>query len=179
MKKKLGRRKGEWADHLYEVLWEYRNTKRSPTEETPFTLAFGVDAVISVEIESTSFRVENYNSGLNNKGMKLHLDLLQEKRDDARVTIAAYQQKTAQYFNRRVKPRKFGIGDWVLRKVKLATRDSEGKLAPTWERPYQVIGCHQGGAYHLETRGGKKLLRPWNAESEKNIPMNVIVDVLE
>ena len=63
-------------DHLYEVLWAYRNTKRSPTEETLFMLAFGVDAVIPVESESTSFCVENYNSWLNNEGMKLHLDLL-------------------------------------------------------------------------------------------------------
>jgi hypothetical protein len=36
----------------------------------------------------------------------------------------------AKYFNRKVKPRSFKVGDLVLRKVTLATRDPvEGKLA--------------------------------------------------
>jgi hypothetical protein len=40
LKKKLGNRKGDWADDLPEVLWAYRTTKKTPTEETPYALAF-------------------------------------------------------------------------------------------------------------------------------------------
>jgi hypothetical protein len=40
----------------------------------------------------------------------------------------------AQYFNKVVKLRKFQVGDWVLRKVSLMTKEAtEGKLAPKWE----------------------------------------------
>jgi hypothetical protein len=62
---------------------------------------------------------------------------LHEKCEEARIRIAAYQEKTVQFFNKRVKPRSFDLGDWVLRKVTLATKDpTEGKLGPVWEGPY-------------------------------------------
>jgi transposase InsO family protein len=84
LKKKLGDKKGDWADNLPEVLRAYRTTKRTPiTEETPYALAFGTEAIIPVELGSGSLRVEAYKAEPNNEGLKLHLDLLQEKRDQA------------------------------------------------------------------------------------------------
>jgi hypothetical protein len=56
LKKKLGDRKGDWADDLPEVLWAYRTTRRTPTEETPYALAFGAEAIIPAELGSQSFR---------------------------------------------------------------------------------------------------------------------------
>ena len=48
-----------------------------------------------------------------------------------------YQQKMAEYYNKRVKLRRLDIGDLVLYKVTIATRDSaQGKLGPAWEGPY-------------------------------------------
>jgi hypothetical protein len=74
----------------------------------------------------------------------------------------------AKYFNRKVKPRSFKVGDLVLHKVTLATRDPvEGKLALIWERPYKVISCQRPGAYYLEDSTGKVLPRPWNTEHLK------------
>jgi hypothetical protein len=67
-----------------------------------------------------------------------------------------------------VKPQNFKIGDLVLRKVTIATKDStEEKLSPTWEGPYKVISCQKLGAYYLEDFVGKVLPRPWNAEHLK------------
>jgi hypothetical protein len=115
-----------------------------------------------------SLRVEAYKVETNNEGLKLHLDLLQEKRDQAQIAQSAYQERMAKYFDRKVKPRSFKIGDLVLRKVTLATRDPvEGKLAPSWEGPYKVISCQRPGAYYLEDSTGKVLPRPWNAEHLK------------
>ena len=68
------------------------------------------------------------------------------------------QQKMAVYYNKRVKLRRFDIGDLVLRKVTLATKDSaQGKLCPTWEGPYMVVHYSRQGSYHLETLDGQKL----------------------
>ena len=59
----------------------------------------------------------------------------------------------------------FKVGDLVLRKVTLATKDpSERKLAPKWESPSKLIDCQRFGAYHLEDMEGKLLPRPWNVE---------------
>jgi hypothetical protein len=112
--------------------------------------------------------VSHYNPGLNKEGIKLNLDLLQERRDEAHVTWAAYQDRAARYFNKTVNPWKFQLGDWVLRKVSPITKDpTEGKLRPQWEGPYKVIRCHDKGAYHLIDTTGRELSRAWNAEHFK------------
>ena len=62
------------------------------------------------------------------------------------------------YCNKRVKLRRLDIGDLVLRRVTLATKDStQGKLGPTWEGPYKVIHYSRQGSYHLVSMDRKKL----------------------
>ncbi len=63
----------------------------TPTGATPFALTYGTEAIIPAEVGSPSFHVTHYNSGLNDEGIKLHLDLLQERRDEVQVTWLAYQ----------------------------------------------------------------------------------------
>ena len=59
------------------------------------------------------------------------------------------------YHNTKIKPRQFSIGDLVLRKVILATKDPTlGKLGPNWEGPYRVIEVYRHGSYHLEDTNG-------------------------
>jgi hypothetical protein len=91
LKKKLGRKKGVWAEYVPEVLWAYHTMTSTPTGATPFSLTYGSKVVIPAEVESPSFRVSHYNLELNDEGMKLNMDLLQERRDEAQVTWAAYQ----------------------------------------------------------------------------------------
>lgn len=50
LKKKLEARKGAWSELLLEVLWAYRCIERMSTGETPYSLAFGIKAVIPVEV---------------------------------------------------------------------------------------------------------------------------------
>ena len=42
--------KGVWPDELLGVLWAYKTIVRTPTEETPFKLAYGSEAVILAEV---------------------------------------------------------------------------------------------------------------------------------
>jgi hypothetical protein len=165
LKKKLLKRKGGWVEYLSEVMWSYQTTSSSATSETPYSLAFGAEAVIPVEIGSLSFHIQHYNHGFNNEGLKLHLDLLEEKQEEARVKTSAYKANAARYYNKKVKPRSFNTGDWVLRRITSAAKDpTEGKLGLVWEGPFRVIKINPKGAYHLEDTNGKKLQRPWNAE---------------
>ncbi|XP_028115619.1 uncharacterized protein K02A2.6-like [Camellia sinensis] len=50
LKKRLEKAKGKWAEKLPNVLWAYRTTPRRSTRETPFALAYGMEAVIPLEI---------------------------------------------------------------------------------------------------------------------------------
>jgi hypothetical protein len=143
---------------LPEVMWSYRTTPSSATSETPYSLAFGVEAVILVEIGSPSFRIQHYNPGFNSEGLKLHLDLLEEKREEVKVRTSAYKAKAARYYNKKVKPRSFNTGDWVLQRITSATKDpTKGKLGQVWEGPFRVVKVNPKGAYHLEDPNGKKL----------------------
>ena len=71
IKTRLERAKGIWPDELPSVLWAYRTTAKTPTRETPFRLAYGVDAVIPAEVGLTSYRVENYTEDKNEEAMRL------------------------------------------------------------------------------------------------------------
>ncbi|RVW35146.1 hypothetical protein CK203_085878 [Vitis vinifera] len=50
LKKRLEQAKGKWVEELPGVLWAYRTTPGRPTGNTPFALAYGMDAVIPTEI---------------------------------------------------------------------------------------------------------------------------------
>ena len=57
LKTKLENLKGKWVEYLPEVLWAYKTTRKSTTQETPFALAFGTEAVAPVEVGLKSPRI--------------------------------------------------------------------------------------------------------------------------
>ena len=104
---------------------------RTPTRETPFNLTYGTEATIPVEVGLTSLRREFFDEQNNNDQLKHNLDLVDEVRDQAAQRMTKYKQKITEYYNRRVKLKKFNIGDLILRKVTPATKDpAQGKLGP-------------------------------------------------
>ena len=126
-------------------------TARTPTGETPFKLTYGTEAVIPVEVGVTSTRWVAFSEEENDDKLRLNLDCLEKVREEASCRMTKYQQKMAEYYNKRVKLRQLDIGDLVLRKVTTATKDPvQGKLRPTWEGLYRVVHYSRRGIYHLE-----------------------------
>ena len=62
------------GEKLPGVLWAYKTTKRVPTGETPFSLVYGTEAVISVDISMPILRVEGVAPHQNNALLRLMLD---------------------------------------------------------------------------------------------------------
>ena len=56
LRKRLDTARGRWPEELIEVLWAYRCTPQSSTNESPFSLVYGADAMIPVEIGEPSLR---------------------------------------------------------------------------------------------------------------------------
>lgn len=82
--------------------------------------------------------------------------------------MAAYQQKTATYYNRKVRPRTFKKETLVLRNVFENTIEKGvEKLQVNWEGPYVVTRANENGSYHLQTLDGTPLLCPWNVANLK------------
>ena len=139
LKTKLENLKGKLVEYLPEVLWAYRTTRKSTTQETPFALAFGIEDVAPVEVGLKSPRVEFTNNEHNEQILRLNLDLLEEKREQVLKRVEDYHRKTAKYYDRRVRPRSFKPGDLVLKKLLLSRKNpTHGKLGPNWEGPYVV-----------------------------------------
>ena len=67
----------------------------------------------------------------NDEQMTLSLDLLDGKREAARLRDWSYQQDVARMYNRKVRTRTFQHGDWVLRRAEKMT----GKLTPRRKVP--------------------------------------------
>ena len=77
------------------MLWAYRTTKRTTTRETPYSLAFGAEAVLPIEHRLTSFNVQHFKPKDNETKLRASLDLLEEKWDRVVERISAYQSKIA------------------------------------------------------------------------------------
>jgi len=168
LKKRLDDLKGRWAEELPKVLWAYRTTSRTTTGETPFSMTYGVEAVLPIEIEAPTLRTVVHNDEDNAEGLSGGLDLLEEKRLDSQLRLAAYQQRTARYYNKKVRQRRFIPGELVLKRVTQSTKPKNtGPLGPTWEGPYRIREMLRPGTYILESLDGKKVQHPWNAEQLK------------
>ena len=104
---------------------------RKFTDETPFALAFGVEAVIPLEVGMPTTRTTEFEIETNEETLRKDLDLLEEKRDLVMVCLASYQQKMKREHDKNIRPRTFRVGDLVLRKVMANTRKpNDGKLEP-------------------------------------------------
>ncbi|PON45922.1 Ribonuclease H-like domain containing protein, partial [Parasponia andersonii] len=81
IKTKLEEHKGAWPEVLPEVLWAYHTTQRTTTGDSPFSLAYGYEAMIPVEIGVDSLRRSIYEQKQNDVLLRVELDLLEEQRE--------------------------------------------------------------------------------------------------
>ena len=61
--------------------------------ETPFSMTYGEDAVIPLEMGFPTLRTSSFNLSINNELLEKSLDLINEIRESAMVQLAYYQHK--------------------------------------------------------------------------------------
>ena len=104
---------------------------RTPTRETLFKVAYESEAMIPAEVHMANHRVMKYQDEDNEEQLLLNLDLIDEVRMNTDQRTARYKNLMAQQYDVMVKPRRFNIGDLVLRRVSLTTRNpAPGKMGP-------------------------------------------------
>jgi hypothetical protein len=72
-------------------MWTHRMTIRKSTSGTPFALAYGLEAVIPLEVGMPTTRTTNFIVETNEDNLRKDLDLLEERRDLAVVQLALCQ----------------------------------------------------------------------------------------
>ncbi|GLU23410.1 hypothetical protein SLE2022_394160 [Rubroshorea leprosula] len=138
----------------------------SATGETPFSLAYGAEAVIPVEVGLPSDRTGRHDDFNNEQLLRENLDFVEKVREMSRIRNVAHQNRVAKFYNKRVRARQFQVGDLVLRKAGLTNTHSHmGKLAPNWEGPYMVVRVKRPGSYVLADIHGRQLPYLWNVQN--------------
>ncbi|GJS21062.1 reverse transcriptase domain-containing protein [Tanacetum coccineum] len=131
IKTRLGRERKGWVDELPNVLWAHRTSLKPSNGETPYSLTIGSEEIISEEISMPTHRTMTIKEDtLNEEEIWLNLDLLQERRETTAIREAMYKMKMEQYYNKRVRPTSFKVGEYVYRRNEASRVENLGKLGP-------------------------------------------------
>ncbi|KAM2502377.1 hypothetical protein ACFX1W_032934 [Malus domestica] len=162
LKKVIGRTKKDWHERIGEALWAYRTTYRTPTQATPYSLVYGVEAVLPLESQIPSLRMALQEGLTDEENAKLRLqelEALDEKRLEAQQHLECYQARLSKAFNKKVFPRSFQMGDLVLslRRPIITTHKTKSKFTSKWDGPYVIQEVYTNGAYLIMAEDGLKI----------------------
>ncbi|MBE2321235.1 transposase family protein, partial [Solirubrobacter sp. CPCC 204708] len=160
----------DWHDKLPLALWGYRTSIRSSTGATPFSLVYGMEAVLPIELEVPSLRVVMESQLAEVEWVKNRyeeLALIDERRLRALYHIQGYQRRITKAFGKKVKNRGLKKGDLVLKEIRAPIHDPRGKFKPTWVGPYIIKEILPGGAVKISDIDGNEFSQPTNLDQLK------------
>uniref|UniRef100_A0A2N9H969 Integrase catalytic domain-containing protein n=1 Tax=Fagus sylvatica TaxID=28930 RepID=A0A2N9H969_FAGSY len=145
------------------ILSGIKTTPRVSTGETPFSMTYGIEAVIPLDVGLPIIRSEYFDLVTNRATLAMEVDLLEERRESILIHLATYQNGLCRSYDRRIKSRDLTVGNLVLRKVMGSRKDpTQGKLGPNWEGPYKFASIARVGAFQLMGLNDVPVKRPWN-----------------
>nr|XP_027118525.1 uncharacterized protein LOC113735729 [Coffea arabica]XP_027118526.1 uncharacterized protein LOC113735730 [Coffea arabica] len=157
----------DWHEKLPYALMAYRTTIRTSTGATPYSLMYGMEAVLPAEVEIPSLHIlmeAQIEEVEWIRERQEQLFLIDEKRLNAVCHGQCYQQRMAWAYNKKVKPRLFEVGDKVLKRILPMQDEAKGKFAPNWQGPFIIKKVLSGGALILMEMDGQVFPQPINAD---------------
>jgi len=152
------------------ALHAYLTTVRTSTGAIPYSLVYGMEAVLPIEVEIPSLRILKEAGIDETEWVQSRIDqlnLIDEKRLAAVCHGQLYQVRMARAFDKNVCLHEFQLGDLILRKILPNQNDSRGKRSLTYEGPYVVKKAFSDGALILTHMDGEELPRPMNTDAVK------------
>ncbi|GKB81209.1 reverse transcriptase domain-containing protein [Tanacetum coccineum] len=167
IKARLDERSKDWIEEIPHVLWAHHTMIKSSNEDIPFSLTYGIEAVIPTEIGMPTLRTTEIDMVQNDEALEINLDLLEERREQAAIREARSKEKMERYYNSKVRNISFKTRDLVYWKNDANHAKDSGKLSPKWEGPYKVTEALGKGAYKLRDYNRKLLPQNWNVRNLK------------
>ncbi|XP_064950492.1 uncharacterized protein LOC135604769 [Musa acuminata AAA Group] len=87
LKRRVSVAQSAWTDELPSVLWSLRTTPKTATGESPYSLTFGTEAVLPLEVAIATLWTRSYDEEVSNEGLRASLDMLEERRADAHLKL--------------------------------------------------------------------------------------------
>ncbi|XP_027096026.2 uncharacterized protein [Coffea arabica] len=131
--RKMTEKHRDWHEKLPYALMAYRTSIRTSTGATPYSLMYGMEAVLPAEVEIPSLRVLMETKLEEADWIKQRheqLSLINEKRLNAICHGQCYQKRMARAYNKKVHLRTFEEGDKVLKRIFPVQDEAKGKFAP-------------------------------------------------
>ncbi|GJY01910.1 reverse transcriptase domain-containing protein [Tanacetum coccineum] len=101
-KDRLDERSKNWIGELSHVLWAHRIMIKLSNREILFSLTYGTEAVIPAEVGMPTLRTTEVDLTKNDEALKINLDLIEEKREQAAIQEAKSKAKMEKYYNSKV-----------------------------------------------------------------------------
>ncbi|GKB15344.1 reverse transcriptase domain-containing protein, partial [Tanacetum coccineum] len=93
IKARLDKRSKNWMEELPHVLWAHHTMIKSSNGDTLFSLTYGTEAVIQVEIGMPTLRTVEVDLVQNDEALEINLDLLEESREKQRFEKQKAKQR--------------------------------------------------------------------------------------
>ena len=118
--KKSAKNYNDWHLQLPYALWGYRTSIRSSTGTTLYSLVYGMEVVLPIEMGIHSLRTVLESEILEADWLQSRYDqlcMLDEKRLKALYHIQGYQRRLRKAFDKKVRTRDLKLGDLVLKEI--------------------------------------------------------------
>ena len=142
----------DWHLQLPYALWGYRTSIRSSTGAIPYSLVYGMEAVLPIEMGDRSLRTVLESEILEVDWMQSRYDqlcMMDEKRLKALYHIQGYQKRLRKAFDKKVRTRYLKLGDLVLKENRAPIQETNGKFKQNWVGLYIIKQIYFGKAIRL------------------------------
>ena len=105
----------DWHHQINPALWAYKTSIHTPTGATPFSLVYGSEAILSLEVEILLLRVSLHGliTDEDHMTMRVHeLTTLEECHKATFDHMHTYQKRMSTTYNKKVHLREFQVGDY-------------------------------------------------------------------
>ncbi|XP_070045882.1 uncharacterized protein [Nicotiana tomentosiformis] len=147
---------------MEEAMLACRATHRMPSQATPYSLVYGVEAILPLECQIPSLRLSIQEGIIDEENTRLRLaelEALDQKRLESQQSLECYQARLFRAFNKRVCPRSFQVGDQVfaIRKPIITSHKPVGKFSSKWDGPYVVQEAYSSWDYKFVDADGMRI----------------------
>ena len=143
--------------------WADRTSIRASIGATPYSLVYGSEAVLPIEVGIQSLRVLVETKVLEEDWAKAryeHLALIDEKTARAQYHAQGYEKRVARAFNKKVKPRNLKEGGLVLKVLRDENFDPRGKMKPRWSGSFIIKKIMSRGSTRITDLDREVMLCP-------------------
>ena len=148
-----------WKEELPTALWAYRTTKSQAIGASPFSLVYGTEVVIPIDLVRPTVELTKI-VGIPRKDI---LKIMEKMCNNTASHNRLYQANMKARHKGQVKERKFQVGELVWKATPYVwgvAGTIKHKFSPKWEVPYIVEEAYATGHYWLKDQAGIKVYSP-------------------